>query len=410
MGIGLGALVGLSVACAAGADDQDTGSQAGQGSKDAKGGKDAKDAASDHRARGGAAKKHGGAKERSGRGHGRGHGRGEKGAGEVVVTVEMTALQRTDVARYYKLSGTLKALRRAQLRPVQSGILVSVLAEEGDEVKAKQLLARLDGRERSLMAVRDDISSRNARQELQRLETIVSQHVLSREELDKQRFALESAVANAKISRHQAGLNLVRAPFAGTIIARNLDVGNLATSGDVLFEIADVSVLELELHVPEREASRVAKGASAIVELLDESRFDAVVVRCAPIVDPLTGTVKLTLRAKAYPPTAVPGAFARAQILMESHENVPSLPRTAVFEVEGRPHVYAVMEGKARRRLVQLGLRGRDRVEIAGGLDPGVSVVVGGATDITDGMALKPIEATGSTSANTVAAPASSGS
>ena len=336
------------------------------------------------------------AKAKAGRGRrgrsswgGRKHGGGGGDKKDEAVTVEMSRPSSATISRYYEMSGTLSALRSAQLRPVQPGIIVKLFAEEGDTVKEGQLLARLDGRERSLMAARDELNRRNAERELDRLESIASSQALSREELDKQRFAMESALADTKLSRYQAKLNLVRAPFSGVITSRSLDVGNLGTSGDVLYEIADVSALELELHVPEREASKVSVGAKGRVELLDGTEFEATVLRRAPVVDPLTGTVKLTLQTKNYPPAAVPGAFVRAKILLEARENVPSLPRTAVFELDGRPHVYAVVDGKAQRMPVELGLQGEERVEIVSGVDAEQVVVIDGAMDITDGMRLK---------------------
>ncbi|TPV94825.1 MAG: efflux RND transporter periplasmic adaptor subunit [Myxococcales bacterium FL481] len=328
-------------------------------------------------------------------------GRGRKSSGrgasrdrdQAAVAVEQQPPQPATIRRFYELSGTLTARRAAQLRPVQPGIVQALLAEEGDVVEKGQLLARLDGRERALMAARDELNQKNAQRELQRLEAIASSQALSREEVDKQRFALESATASSKLSRYQAKLNLIRAPFAGIVTARNVELGNLAAGGEVLFEIADVSALELQLHVPEREALRVAVGAVTEVSLLDETAFDATVVRRAPVVDPLTGTVKLTARAETFPAGAMPGAFVRAKILLESREVPRSVPKSAVFDLDGRPHVYAVIEGRAQRVPVSLGLTGEHRVELVDGPSADQPVVTDGVMDITDGMPLRPATA-----------------
>jgi len=321
-------------------------------------------------------------------GPGGGHGGDDEQEEAEIVTVETATITPARIERRYKTSGTLKALRSASLVAVQPGIIKALNAEEADTVEKDQVLAKLDGRELALQASRADLEVRNLEHELGRLEQVASRNAVSREELDKQRYAVQEARAAAKLSRHQARQTVVRAPFSGTITRRLVDIGNLATSATVLFELADLSALELELYLPEKEATHVKLDSTVDVELLDGTTFEARVVRRAPIVDPLTGTVKFTVRTKDPPPGALPGAFVRAQVLVDVRESAPSLPSSAVFDVEGSPHVYVVREGKARRTPVQLGLEGETRTEIVGGLGPDDQVVTQGNDDITEGMPL----------------------
>ncbi|MFY0531063.1 efflux RND transporter periplasmic adaptor subunit [Nannocystis pusilla] len=234
-----------------------------------------------------------------------GPGKGRRGGEAEALAVAVTTLSPATIERHYRGAGTLRALRAADLVALQPGVVLDLRAEEGDSVAEGQLLARLDGRAYQLQAARDKLSAQNAAKELQRLEQLSG--LLSREELDKQRYAAESALASAQVSRHQASQTTVSAPFAGTITRRHIDVGNLATTSKSLYTIADLSALDLELHVPEREASAVQAGAPAIVELQDGTRFEARVERRAPVVDPLTGTVKFVVRARNFPAGAVPG-------------------------------------------------------------------------------------------------------
>ena len=114
-------------------------------------------------------------------------------------------------------------------------------------------------------------------------------------------------------------------------------------------------------------------------------------IRRAPVVDPTTGTVKFTVQSEKFPAAAVPGSFVRARVLLESRANVSSVPRSAVFEVDGAAHVYTVIEGKAQRVPVTVGIEGDDRVEITDGLTT-EQVVVVDANGMTDGMALTPVQ------------------
>ena len=299
-----------------------------------------------------------------------------------------TSIEQRTLVRYYTTSGTLRARRSADLVATQPGLVQALLVEEGAKVKEGDVLARLDGRSSSLQAAQAGLQLQNLERELERLKAVQGGAV-SKEEIDKQRYLVEEARAALKLSKHQVGLTVVRAPFDGTIVTRHVDVGALAGSTTPLFSIADLHELELELHLPERDAATVKADADVEIELVDGSTFTAKMVRRAPIVDAATGTVKFIARAAEFPPAAAPGAFARAKVLVEAHEGVPSLPRSAMFEIEGKPHVYVLEDGKARRRPIELRMIGTDAIEIGGGVSPGDQVVADGNAGITEGMPLQ---------------------
>lgn len=346
-----------------------------------------------------------------GGGKGPGGGEGKKGSGpgggppgEAAMQVKVVRLVTAPIERWYQSSGTLEAIRSAELVAVQPAIIEKVLVDEGDEVQEAQLLARLDGRALSLQADAARVELANLEAELGRLESVQGD-AISREEIDKQRYLVEQARASVKLSRHQAKQTVVRAPFPGTIVTRYVDEGNFASTSTPLFHLADLRVLELPLHLPEKDAATVAVGADVTIELVDGTTFTAKIERRAPVVDPLTGTVKLTIRTRkaagkptgkperTMPPGAAPGAFARAKVLVDRREAAPSLPHEAVFQLEGKPHVFVVVEGKAQRREVELGLEGTERVEILAGLTKDEPVVAEGNAGITEGMPLVPVEA-----------------
>ena len=346
-----------------------------------------------------------------GDGKGEGQGQSKKGPGggppgEAAMQVEVVRLGSAPIERWYQSSGTLEAIRSAELVAVQPAIIEKVLVDEGDPVQEGQLLARLDGRAASLQADAARVELQNLEAELRRLESVTSD-AISREEIDKQRYLVEQARASVKLSRHTAKQTVVRAPFSGTIVTRYVDEGNFASSSTPLFHLADLRVLELPLHLPEKDAATVEVGSDVEIELVDGTTFTAKIERRSPVVDKLTGTVKFTIRTRkaadrakdpkgveiTTPPGAAPGAFARAKVLVDRREGAPSLPREAVFQLEGKPHVFVVAEGKAQRREVKLGLEGGDRVEILSGLAEGEPVVAEGNAGITEGMPLVPIDA-----------------
>jgi membrane fusion protein (multidrug efflux system) len=314
---------------------------------------------------------------------------GGRGGPPEPLAVELTTLEPATIERHYRASGTLEPLRQAELRPIRAGIINVLEVEVGDVVTDGQVLARLDGRELSLAAHRDSLSADNAAAELDRLNGLDASGAVASQEIDLRRHELEAAKAAARLSKAQASTMLVRAPFAGTVITRPVDIGNLAGTSTVIYEVADLSALELPLHLPEREAAAVTVGSTVEIELVNQTTFSGEIVRRAPVVDALTGTVEFLVRATKFPPLAVPGAFVRARVLLERREGVASVPADAVFELEGARYVYVLREGKARRVAIELGLEGPERVEIRSGLVPEDRVLTD-ANGITEGMPIKP--------------------
>lgn len=325
-------------------------------------------------------------------GHGGGgHGGGDKGKGGgdlegQTLKVKTISLHNARIERYYKTSGTLSAIKSAQITAVQAAIIRDIRVEEGDSVKTGDVLAKLDGRELSLQTDVARVQLDSLEKELERLESASS--VIAAEEIVQQRNAVKEARAALKLSRHQAKQTVVYAPFDGTIVERHVDEGNLATTATALFSLADTSVLELLLHLPERDAASVAVGTPVEIELVDGTTFTAKISRRAPIVDATTGTVKFTVHTSEYPAPAVPGAFARARVLVDQRESAPSLASGAIFRLDGVPHVFVVEDGKAHRRVVEVGLEGGGRTEILGGLAPEDQIVAEGSAGVTEGMPL----------------------
>jgi membrane fusion protein (multidrug efflux system) len=322
----------------------------------------------------------------------KGGGRGGPGGPQEPLAVAVVKIEPATIERHHRASGTLEAKRRAEIRAIRTGIIEELNVEVGDVVAADQTLARLDGRELSLQASRDKLIATNAEAELDRLRVLEASDAIATQEIDSQRYTLDSAKASAKLSRAQAASMVVKAPFAGTILAREVDVGNLASAATILYELADLSALELPLHLPEREAAKVTTGAEVEIELIDGTTFTGTILRRAPKVDALTGTVEFTVRAETFPALAVPGAFVRARVLIERHEQVGSLPSPAVFELEGQHYAYVLREGKARRVAVEIGIHGAsaagERTEILSGLAPD-DRVLSSAQGITEGMPIK---------------------
>jgi multidrug efflux pump subunit AcrA (membrane-fusion protein) len=152
--------------------------------------------------------------------------KGPRGEGKAeALQVATTQLSPADIERHYRTSGTLTAMREAQIVATEMGVIRAVAAEEGDEIKKGDTLARLDGRELALQASQAKLQLKNLERELQRLESVKG-GAISAEEIDKQRYLVQEARVTAELSNVQAKQTVVRAPFNGTLVERHSAVSD----------------------------------------------------------------------------------------------------------------------------------------------------------------------------------------
>lgn len=314
------------------------------------------------------------------------------------VPVAVTNARRGDIASYYEATGTLAAEKEAQVLARVSGVVKRIAVEEGDAVAAGGLLLEIEGGEYRLRAEQARARAANLRTRQARIETMHASGGISLEEF--QAAASELAVAEAEEGLAELDLSYtrVKAPFAGSIVARLVDVGQTLSAGTPLFDLADFRPLLAEVHVPSRELGKLR--ADQAVELqLDSSgeRLRGTIKLISPVIDPSSGTIKLTVEVADYPPGTRPGDFAAVRIVTERHEDTVLVPRGAVLTEKGESFLFAVTESgdgppRAERRVVTLGFDDDRDAEILSGLESGERVVVKGQRSLEHGSALKLLE------------------
>jgi len=112
-----------------------------------------------------------------------------------------------------------------------------------------------------------------------------------------------------------------------------------------------------------------------------------------PMVDPTSGTIKVTIDVTRYPATSRPGDFASVRIVTDQHPDAILVPKIAVIEEKGETIVYvATADSTAQRRAVRLGFRGDEKTEVLEGVAPGEWIIIQGQRALEDGQRLKIFE------------------
>ena len=188
---------------------------------------------------------------RGSRGGGRGQWGGGSPGGEAAIPVKTAAVARGDISSYIETHARLEAERWVTVVARTQGTLEELLVEEGDRVGEGKLLARLDKTELSLRVEQDEVALGQARTSHSRRQALFERQLLSEEDYESARNQL----ANAEVALKESRLNLsyadIRAPIAGLLMQRNVEVGDLVRANEDLFAVADLEPLVARIRIRE---------------------------------------------------------------------------------------------------------------------------------------------------------------
>jgi RND family efflux transporter MFP subunit len=302
------------------------------------------------------------------------------------------------------VSGSLSAEREAAIRAEVPGSVVEIIAEQGQRVAKDALLARIDDSaiRESFISARSGVttaqlSAEIATRELSRAERLQQAGAIADRDLESVRrgsTAAQAQLADAKsrlaMAEKQLAATQVRAPFSGIVGDRQVSAGDVVAPGAPLFTVVDPSSMRLEASLPAEALSDVRIGATvrfAVTGYADRT-FTGRVSRISPSADPVTRQVRIVV---SIPSTGqlVSGLFAEGRVATES-KNAPSVPLNAVDRRGLEPFVLRIKGGKVEKVVVQLGTIDdvAERIEIAGGVAVGDTLLLGTAQGISPGTAV----------------------
>jgi len=307
--------------------------------------------------------------------------------------IAVTQVAKGDAVSRYTTTAALEAEHHAEILARSTGVVREILHEEGDRVEANQLLLRLENDDQLLGLKQAEIKLKQIEHEFNRQVKMKDLGILAEQEFEDIRNQLETAQAEKEVAELNLSYTEVRAPFSGYIVRRLVDRGANIQPGNPLFEIMDTDPLLVRAHVPANRLGQISTGQKVQV-YLDSSDIllDGTISLVSPIVDPESGTIKITTEITDYPAAIRPGDFAEVRILTARRENALLVPSIAVFEEQGKHILYVVREGKAVRREVEVGFADDGMTEIRRGVEAGELVVSKGQRNLRDGVPVEILE------------------
>lgn len=284
--------------------------------------------------------------------------------------------------------GTVQARRRAALSARTPASVVELPYQEGQWVKAGAVVVRLDDAAQQAAVAAAEAGVKAVQADLDRTRALLEKGAATPRELEQQTAAASAAQAQLTAARDQLSYSALRAPFAGRVAARRVNLGDVVNPGNPLIEIEGEGGLELRAAVESSLAASIRPGAKlrAIVDG-QGAPLTATVTAVAPSGDPTTHRFEVKadlagaegLRAGLFARLLVPGGAAPARLFV---------PAATVFERGGLTGVFVVVDGRARLRWIAPGAREGDRVEVRAGLEAGERVVIEPG-DLVDGAPVR---------------------
>lgn len=320
---------------------------------------------------------------------------GGDGPTERTVNVEVLEVRPAAFTHFVRIVGTVEAQRDVRVSAEEAGVVAALGAAKGQSVRPGQALVRLDAGVLAAQVEQAASQAALAEETWQRQRQLWEQDSVGTEMAYLQaRYNAETAKAQARVLSERMERTVVRAPIAGVLDERMVEVGSMVSPGTPVARILDLDTVEVVGGVPERYAADIERGAdvSVLVRSLGGREYTGSIDFIGSSVD----TGNRTFRVEVVVPNAglgiKPGMVADVRIARRTLDDALAVPRHTVLRREDGYIVYvAVRAGdgwRAEARPVVPGASRGDMVVIDAGLEPGERIVAVGQQRLADGDAL----------------------
>ncbi|MFO7848195.1 MAG: efflux RND transporter periplasmic adaptor subunit [Balneolaceae bacterium] len=345
---------------------------------------------------------------------------GFQGSGGAATSVEVVEVGQSSISDQIRSFGTIRAQDVVDINPQVSNQVTQIYADLGDTVNQGDRLAKIyelpfrDAYEEAQAQFRQ---SRTAFErdsvQFSRQERLYETGAISSSEYEDvmatystSRAQLEASRASLTSSRENLDNTMIRSPVDGVVLSRSIAEGDVATTGEVAFEVANLVGFETRLFLPMQDWEAVTVGLPVDLRLSSRRQNIArgVISRISPQLDPETGLGEVVISLTDVTPSVRQGVLAESRITLETRENAIVIPRSAMIEnvetyiepetntVELRRN-YSVFVAQgdtiAVRKQLTLGLEQGERVEIIDGLAEGDQLIVTGQSGLRERAAIR---------------------
>jgi len=309
-----------------------------------------------------------------------------------LVKVHRTAEEEFEVL--VEALGTGKANESVIITTQTSDIVYTINFDDGERVKAGQILLTLiDLEEKSKLAALD-VDLQEANRQLKRVVNLAKNNVASEQLLDEQQAEVNALIAEMNVLKTQMLALQVRAPFDGVLGLRQVSVGALVRPGDAITTLDDLSIIKVDFNIAEVHLPNIAIGQkirATSIAYPDET-FTGQILSIGSRVDPATRAIQIRANINNQDFKLRPGMLLQIN-LQKKLLNTLVLPEASLVPVEDKHFVFVINDGMAKRTQVKIGLRKPGIVQVISGINEGELVVIEGALKLRDGSKVNVLNA-----------------
>ena len=324
-------------------------------------------------------------------------------AADEAIPVAALPMFRGRIESVLRFSTNLEAESRVDVLSEAERHVIDLLVEEGDTVRAGETLLLLEDEAQRTALKRVESQLARSRLEFDRQARLFEQDLISEQAYNQARYDTEQLELALEDAERELSYATVLAPISGVVTERVVNVGDHVATHAKLFQIVDFDSIVARVFVPERQLPGLFVGqpARVLAQSLDGSR-QARVERISPVVDPRSGTVKVTLDIPGNQ-GLLPGMYVEVDLVAAVEEDALLAPKRALVYDQEQVFVFRVTEGadgpRAERLLVNILIESEDVVQLAGDLAEGQRLIVAGQAGLKNGARVRlldPAEALGS--------------
>ncbi len=291
--------------------------------------------------------------------------------------------------------GSISAVQGVNITPEIGGIVSEIAFESGAVVNKGDLLVRLDTstEEAQLRALEAQASL--ARVNAERMRQLRADNTVSQSEFDTADATLKQAQANADAIRAAIEKKTIRAPFAGKLGIRQVNLGEYLDNGKSIVSLQSLSPVYADFSMPQQELAKLKPGMKVRVttDAYPAQKFDGELTAINPDLDSVTRSIRLQATLENREQLLRPGMFARVEVLLPVEHKVLIVPATAILSAPFGDSVYVIEPATnnpanglvARQQFVRTGRSRGDFISIENGLKAGVKVASSGVFKLRNG-------------------------
>jgi membrane fusion protein, multidrug efflux system len=311
-----------------------------------------------------------------------------------MVPVETALVTRGEISAFLPFNATLETESVVDIYPQTSGQVETLLVEEGQVVKEGDVLLKIEDRELRVDVEESTANYDHLKRNFARTEDLYQRNLINKQDYETQSYQLDQARLRLERAKIRLSYATVRAPFAGVISARETQVGARVGSGTKLFSMVKLDDLVARVFVPGRYLPNVQENQPAIVtsEFLPNRTFTGWVKRISPVIDPKSGTFKVTVGVRGDKPSDLPpGLFVGVRIITDTRQNAVLIPKRAVVYEGGERYVFTVEKDRAVKKKLNAGFDDPNNIEALSGFEVGTPVIVLGQSGLKDGAMVRSV-------------------